>query len=55
MDNEEILTEWEVAGEPDDPLEAESVQKAIAVSRVNGKTLAVGDESKEGEWIRMEQ
>lgn len=37
-----------------DPLEASSRALAIGTVKSNGVLMAIGDESVEGEWIRME-
>lgn len=38
-----------------DPLRASGKREAIGVCETNGILLAIGDETTEGEWIRMER
>lgn len=37
-----------------DPLEASDKSEAIGVVNSQGVLMAIGDESQEGEWIRVE-
>jgi hypothetical protein len=51
MENQELLEQWEAAGEPFDPTEATSKEEAVFIGRqMMGDTVIIGREDA-GEWL----
>jgi len=51
MENQELLEQWEAAGEPFDPTEATSNEEAVFIGRqMMGDTVIIGRENQ-GEWL----